>query len=303
MQLFDDIVNLLSDDKGSLASALLKTKVLMHRIGHRDLDNWLNSELNGYTSNAQIPDYRIVGMQLVGTVETVAWRRRGVTLPIFHLKDNIRERLCRAHLGHSVAELEEMATAEEGTLGSVVPPELYGMLSEPYDGAHVTSARSLIGTTQIAGVLVEIRSRLLEFVLNLQDKVGDIPEKDLKTAAKGINTQEMFNSAVFGANATIIVGNQNTATITNNVDKGDFNKLKAILQDAGIGSGDVQALNQAIQEDRDAPEQTKAFGPKVAAWIGSMIQKAATGGWNVGVGAAGNLLASAISSYYGIDAG
>ena len=48
MQLLKDIVALLSDKDGSLTGALLKTKVLLHQIGHKELAEWVNDELNGY---------------------------------------------------------------------------------------------------------------------------------------------------------------------------------------------------------------------------------------------------------------
>jgi hypothetical protein len=35
MKLLDDIIELLSEEKGSLTDALLKTKVLMHKSGTR----------------------------------------------------------------------------------------------------------------------------------------------------------------------------------------------------------------------------------------------------------------------------
>jgi hypothetical protein len=300
MQLFDDIVSLLSDDKGSLASALLKTKVLMHRIGHKDIDGWLNSELNGYSGGGGVPDYRVVGAQLVGTVENMARRHTNVTLASFHLSEEFRERFCKAHLGHSVTELQEFAVAKEGSVGSAVPPEFYGILGKPYDNAYVTSAKSIIGSTQIAGVLVEIRSRLLEFVLNLQDKIGDVPEADLKKAAAGVNTQGLFASAVFGSNTTIVVGNQNTTTVTNTINEGNVGQLEQVLREAGVAQDDLVTLKQAITDDGNGPKHTKSFGPKVAHWIGSMMQKAASGGWQIGLSAAGNLLSSAISSYYGL---
>ena len=47
MRLLDEIIELLSDRKGSLTDALLKTKVLMHKIGHQELAEWVNNELNG----------------------------------------------------------------------------------------------------------------------------------------------------------------------------------------------------------------------------------------------------------------
>lgn len=300
MQLFDEIISLLSDDKGSLASALLKTKVLMHRIGHKDIDGWLNSELNGYSRDGAVPDYRMVGAELKGTVENIARRYSNVTLATLHLPDDVRERFCRVHLGHSVAELQEFAVANEGSVSSAIPPEFYGLLGKPYEHAHVSSARSVIGSTQIAGVLVEIRSRLLEFVLNLEDKIGDVPEADLKKAAAGVNTQDLFTSAVFGPNATIIVGNQNTTTVTNTINEGNIGQLEQVLREAGVAQDDLVTLNQAIADDGNDPKQTKSFGPKVASWTGNMMQKAAAGGWQIGLAAAGNLLSSAISKYYGL---
>ncbi|WP_250519214.1 hypothetical protein [Caballeronia sp. ATUFL_M1_KS5A] len=299
MRLFDEIVDLLSNDRASLGSALLKTKILMHRIGHKELDPWINDELNGYPADAVVPEYRIVGARLTGTLENIARRYSGVTLATLHLPEKVRENLCTAHLGHSVVELEGFATAKDGTVATAVPPELYGLLGQAYDGAHVTNARSIIGATQVAGVLVEIRSRLLDFVLNLQDKIGNIAEEDMKKAAEGINAQEMFNSAVFGANATIIVGSHNRASVSNVSAKGDVSHLHSALEASGVNPQDLEALDGAINADGDAPYRSKVFGPKVSEWMGKMVQKAATGSWQVGIGAAGNLLATALSGYYG----
>ncbi|MBV8659046.1 MAG: hypothetical protein JO142_14565 [Burkholderiales bacterium] len=302
MRLFDEIVSLLSDDTTSLASALLKTKVLMHRIGHKDMDSWLNSELNGYPPGGDVPDYRIVGARLVGTIESVGWRRTNFTLASMHLPEDVRERLCTEHLGHSVTELQEFAVVKTGDVASPVPPELFGLLGKAYENAHVTSARSVIGSTQIAGVLVEIRSRLLDFVLNLQDKIGDVPEDELKTAAAGVNTQDLFKQAVFGSNTTIIIGNQNTTTVTNTINEGNAEQLEHVLSKAGVAQEDLTVLKQAIADDGNVPKQTKSFGPKVADWVGCMVKKAASGVWQIGVGEAGTLLSSTISSYYGLGA-
>lgn len=300
MQLFEDIITLLSDENGSLSSALLKTKILMHRIGHKDIDGWLNSELNGYSRNGEVPDYRIVGARLIGSVENMARRYTNVTLATLHLPADFREKVCTARLGHSVTELEEFSRAQEGSVACPVPPEMYGVLSQPYQGSYVTSAKSVVGSTQIAGVLVEIRTRLLEFVLNLQDKIGDVPETELKKAASEVNTQGLFTSAVFGANTTIIVGNQNSTTITNTINEGDVGQLETTLREAGVPAPDLTILKRAIADDGNNPKETNSFGPKVSLWIGNMMQKAASGAWQIGVSAAGSLLSNAISNYYGI---
>jgi AbiTii len=43
--LLDDIITILSDQNGSLESALLKTKILMRKLGHKELVGWVNAEL------------------------------------------------------------------------------------------------------------------------------------------------------------------------------------------------------------------------------------------------------------------
>lgn len=304
MKLFDDIVDLLSDDNGSLSSALLKTKVLMHRIGHKDLDGWLSAELNGYPRFGDVvPEYRKIGAQVVGTIENVAQRRTNVTLPTLHLSKDLREKFCEAHLGHSVKELEQLALGKEGTVASQIAPEFYPILSQAYKHVKVTDARSVVATTRISGILVEIRSRLLDFVLRLQGQIGDAPEDELKKAAEGVDTQGLFRSTVIGANATFIIGNQNTTTITNTVSQGNLEMLLEALREARVPQEDLTLLKSAIADDGDTPKQTKSFGPRVASWVGNMVGKAASGGWQIGIAAAGNLLSTAISGYYGIPTG
>lgn len=230
MKLFDEILGLLSDENGSLTSALLKTKLLMHRIGHNDLDRWINAELSGYDDKAEIPSYRRVKADIYGSVENIAKRYNNVVIPIAHLPQEFRDIWVNVSLGHSVKVLSELAASKEGSVGSNIPPELYNMMSKAFDGFYVSSAKSVIGTTQVAGILIEIRSRLLEFVLGLQNQIGDVPEEELKKAASDINATDLFNSAFIGENATFIFGSSNTTTISNSVTKGDIGQLKKSCQ-------------------------------------------------------------------------
>lgn len=46
--LLDEIIALLGDQNARLSDALLKTKILLHQIGKKELAEWVNHELNGY---------------------------------------------------------------------------------------------------------------------------------------------------------------------------------------------------------------------------------------------------------------
>ncbi|WP_198013356.1 MULTISPECIES: hypothetical protein [unclassified Psychrobacter] len=65
MKLVDEIIEILSSDNGILSNALIKTKVLLHKMGHKELVMWVNKELNGYSQDDELPDYRIIPAQVV----------------------------------------------------------------------------------------------------------------------------------------------------------------------------------------------------------------------------------------------
>ena len=61
---------------------------------------------------------------------------------------------------------------------------------------------------------------------------------------------------------------------------------------------DLNDLEQAIDSD-PTPTSSGSFGDNVGAWVGKMVSKAATGGWQIGVGAADGLLGNALRAFYG----
>ena len=302
MQLLKDIVTLLSDKDGSLTDALLKTKVLMHRIGHKELAGWVNDELNGYPSNSDVPDYRTIPTRLYGNVSNMAWRYSGTQLPTSHLPREVRERFCVEKLRESIQVLEQLSKAD-GSLSTPVAPEWYGRLAKGgiESSFHIESAWVQFEPTQIVNVLIEVRSRLLDFALNLQGELGDVAEDKMKEAAKGIDAAGMFASTVFGDNTTFVFGDGNQTTITNTVTRGDFAALAKAFKDTGVSDADVSELKEAVvDDDPETVAETKQFGPKVKAWMGKMYEKAISGAWTIGIAAGGKLLADAIGSYYGI---
>ena len=78
--LLDDIISTLSDSKGDLTDALLKTKVLLHSLGRKDLATWVTNELKGYP-DGDVPDYRTVSAEVHGHITNLAWQMQDYLLP------------------------------------------------------------------------------------------------------------------------------------------------------------------------------------------------------------------------------
>ena len=83
------------------------------------------------------------------------------------------------------------------------------------------------------------------------------------------------------------------------IKKGDKASLKKMLIEQSVVEKDANELIQII--DSEKPDKTSGkFGSKVNSWVQKMVGKALDGSWQIGVGAAGDLLAGAIQSYYGM---
>lgn len=309
MKLLDEIIDLLSTSESTLTDALLKTKVLIYRLGEKQLLSWVDSELQGYSSIESLPSYRKLKLHIKGNSTNGYWSYSDSTLPTFHLPENIKSNLENHDLVDSIARIESYAKDEKNISVSIAP-EYYALFSKALGGGYqVTGAYGQFPAGAMIQVLTEVRSRLLEFVLEISDKLpNDLNGENMKSASKkadvnGIFQKTMFgNNNNFGSNNTFIIGNDNVPQITNSVINkfNDFESLAAIFRSNNINEADIQELKCAIDSDGDISKESGEYGSQVTNWMESMLSKAASNAWDIEKGVAGSLIATALSNYYGI---
>lgn len=298
MMLLDDIVDLLSNGSGSLSDALLKTKVLMHTLGEKELKEWVKHELEGYPPEVDVPTYRLLPARLMANLSNSAYRHQNSVIPLNCFPKDLQKTITEHHIRDSVRVLEQHATQPQGSLimpvGASFGESLRGTVVHP--SYTVENIWTQIEVTQIISLLVEVRSKLLDFVLEIRSKVGDVKESGVKEAAKGFDAPGMFHSIVTGDNTTIVVGNKNVTHIKNTVKKNDFESLAAVLRENGVVEGDIVELKTAIADDVGKQDvANKHPGPKVRHWMSEMLGKAVETAWVIEVGVAGGLLTNAHS--------
>lgn len=302
MKLIEEIIEILSSDGGSLSDALIKTKVLLHKIGHKELVPWVNSELNGYPDRDSVPDYRVLPAEVLVNASNGAYRVTSHHIPIGHLSEEQRTSIETARMDQSLAVLEKYAEKDSGHLRAHIPMESYGLLGKNLGNHYqIESAWSEISRDSVFQILVQVRSRLLDFVLELNDQFpSELDDAQVKERINAIDAENLFNNAIFGDNTTILVGGGNAQTVTNVNMKGDFSALAKTLKENGVLDADIEALKDAIDQDASAiNSEKKKYGPAVKSWLQTMLSKAVDTSWNVELGVASSLLATALNSYYG----
>jgi hypothetical protein len=302
--LLDEIIALLSSTTGSLADALLKTKILLHQIGRKDLVSWVNSELTGYPDE-KVPPYRIVSTEVHGHIMTSAWQMADHLLPTQHLKPEQEDNLTNYPMTSSVETIEESIReyrVKGGGMRRNLPVEASGIFQQALQpGVTVVSAWCQINMGDVENILAEVRSRLLDFALDLRDAVGaEADGKQLEQKAANVDAGKMFNTAIYGSGNTVVLGSHSTQSVTVTNAKGDIESLLKTLAAVGIPVKDLEDLKRAVAEDEACGIKPAVSEGRTGGWFTRLLGRAGKGGINVGVDLLSSTVVKALAAYSGL---
>jgi hypothetical protein len=302
MSLLEEIQKEAVDSKSDLGALLRKCKVLAARLGSQPLEDWLIWESNGYPDEIDVPDYRIWPLELKGHFSgPFGSGMRNAPIPMMCLPEKVRVKYQNYKCRQSIASIEQIIKGEhKGTLHVPTGDLAVVLGSNVYDGQNCLQALAEFGAGHLLELLNAVRNRILDFSLAIWKENPNAGESSMQSDKniEPARVSQIFNTTVYGGAATL-VGNATDSPITVSVATNDFSSLEHALRQNGVPEKDIKDLHTALEVD-DRPKLKGRFGPKVSAWISGMIKKAAEGGWSLTVGAAGNLLADAISKYYGL---
>ena len=184
MKFLTELIESLSSENSSLSEALLKTKVLLHKIGYKELAEWVNNELNGYPHAAKenIPPYRVLPAQVLANLISIVYQINAHPIPLGHLMQEEKDHLQRKYIYQPLAVLEQYVSNPDGHLEVPIPLEFNSLLGKQLNSDFkIQRAWSQISNVDIIQIIIQVRSRLLDFMLELQEKLGtDVSEEEIK---------------------------------------------------------------------------------------------------------------------------
>jgi hypothetical protein len=283
--LLDEIIGLLSDQNGSLEGALLKTKVLLRIIGHKELVPWVSNELTGYSDVKDLPPYRIVSSQARGHVVWGYREDRDWVLPIHDLTDQQLEIVSNTKMTSSIGTIEQQVkTYREQRQGLVVnlPPEFSSAFQKSLTpGTNIISLWCAVNMADVEGIVIQVRSRLLDFALDLQEVVGvNAAPQELITKAPTVDTGSMFRMAIYNTGGTVIVGSHNFQV---NNQKEDIEGLLKEVAKLGYDQKELDELRKAVIEDKNKNETPTVTDGETGKWYVNALKKVGKGAVKVGV--------------------
>lgn len=306
MELISEIINELVNSSESLTTPLLKTKVWAARVQNKDLLKWVNNEVNGYGMDTDLPEYRIYRSELLGAyiIGNMHYSRQ----PLFTggLRDDLKNALTHIQFKASISTLEGfIKDSKSRVLTESIPPEINLYIEEYYKKIgnpffNLLSSYKSVSIEVVNQMLTNVRSKLLEFMLEIEKQFGiETKIEDFKKSNDKVN--KIMNNTIItkGDKNVVTVGDENEIFFSIIIKKGDKDSLRKRMSEYKIVESDIDELLKIIDTDKPDIEKKK-FGKKVNEWISKMLSKSLNGAWNVGLGAAGNILSSIIMSYYGM---
>ncbi|MCY4554833.1 MAG: hypothetical protein OXF79_00285 [Chloroflexi bacterium] len=294
MDVRDDLVN----DSATLANTLRKAKILASDLGVSEFREWVDAELAGYPDLTKLPTYRKFLATNIGTFAGAAAVVRNVVLPTYGLPDAVKDYAANLLVHQGVGELEGMLNTESEQFQKHWPQE-FVMLSQQAtaltNGAILVAAHQPIPRSLIAGVLDNVKNKLLDFILSLQELNAQTDGDGTHNVPIG-TVRNLFQININGDH-NIVASGENVHQEVSEIVPGDVGSLIDHFRQLGIDDTDLAELKVAVEAEPSASNGT--FGPVVHAWVGRMLMKAASGIWNMGLEAAPIALQTGLNHFYG----
>lgn len=302
MTLIQSILNSALKDNVKLSDLLRKCKILAARLKNDDFKNWIDSELNGYPSQNNLPSYRIIDVNAYGHLSgPFGAEMRNISIPSSCLPGKMRDWAKKTYISQSIAVLEDMVKGNQDNFKQVWPGNLVAMVANKiYKGYSLYAAWQDIPRGAFVSILDTVKNRILSFLLEIEKEAQDIGETPPGSQPlPQERVSQVFNNYIMGSVGNIAYGgNEIKQSSTLIIQQGNFGSLKLFLSKYGVSDQALNELKESLEDDYKNNEQ-KQIGKKTSMWIGKMINKASSGAWKIGASIASTILTRAISSYLG----
>lgn len=308
MSLLREIQDAAIDANTDISVVLRRCKVLAVRLGNKEFESWVDKELNGYASNKELPEYRILkDVDSYGNFVGLTKQLSGASIAPSLIPEEYRDLVTTMYFTEPISYYSSIVAKgtkkEDGQLISAWSGDLIALVdSKIYVDMICFGAWRQLSEGSFAALLDTIRNRILNFVLEIEKEAPDAGETSPdKSQISPEKVTQVFNTIISGNVQNVATGSTHFSQSGEfSVVQGDIESLKKYLSTLGIAEEDLTELESAVKEDQNSGNQ-KGIGKKVTDWMSGMISKAGSGVWKVSVSVAANVIGKAIAKYYGLD--
>lgn len=316
--LLEEIIQQLVDPKQSLEGPLLRLKIFALQTKNKELEKFVNDEINGYQNNEQIPDYRVSHCRLLVDLKVGYNTTKDCELDVALFPEEIRNVLKNYQLTYSISTIESFIAQQKtasnlGVISDNIGIELHKLFWEAAKNRYqstgvlpleLVGAKRNLGISALISCISSLRSKLLDFCYIAATEFDYEIDITKFNKEQNLNNQKITNMVQYiitnsGDGNLVNTGNNNQITSTVNISKGDLEALKNKLKELGIDSTDIVDFEEIIYtEPLDAT--SKNLSHKVIDWVTNICGKSLKGIGSISKGVTTDLLVELIKQYLDI---
>lgn len=244
--ILDDILDHATDSSVSTSDLLRKVQIAAHRLGATEVIRWVRQELAGYEPDAELPPYRRLTATVTGTF---AGPMRQFTDENLSIIPDGMEALWSAQMREPLTELQGLATLEDDPAMHWPAPAVKMYEESGVFRVHLFTlyrARTVITRQSLLGLIDIIRSKAMEFALELQSTYPDAGSVGGPTVIEPGVERVIYQvtNNIYGDGTNIATGSD--IRQRSRVQKGDADALRRAAESNGLSAEDAAEFVAAV---------------------------------------------------------
>ena len=204
------IVKDLIMDKINVLQAMQSLDFIIEDLNDENIKKWVNSELKGYQSEDELPDYRKTIAMLKGNIQVGCHVYNNVDIPI--ADQEIFEKITKIELREPISTIIQMAKAENEVKEHSLSLSVNTVMVNHYQQTNgdVIRAHRMLGVYTYNNIIAKIKDKLLEIFKLLENNYGNLDELyiDFSDESKREETEQSITNIIYNDNS-IKIGNNN----------------------------------------------------------------------------------------------
>lgn len=299
MQIIEELIDLISNNKETLENILLKTKVLAYKLKNDFLIKWINNELEGYSDMNEVPKYRIVPMVLKADITDGQIIQRNMTLPTDLLPEKIKNFYSNYPIVHSISSLTTSINSGKGGFKLELDLGVAQTAAKSYgEYVGIIGAYCYYNEIYVTKMIITIKNKLLDFLLEINDSIED--ESDINENKEKIDSEinNFFKNATVNGDVNFLYGNGNIQNITVSNKKDDLKGLRKELEKLNLQEEYINELEEIINNNNALDKDSREFSQTLKEWVGKIASKSLDKVTEIGVKYSIDSIMQSLNNYF-----
>lgn len=146
-----------------IVNILRKAHFIASILNLTDFDKWIMSELNGYPTPNDCPEYRILHCDLYAFNQFNGW------MPTVFKNTELENLISTTQMNNSISQIISMSEQEGDMLMSEIPGELLLLLNECFNTSNTRFAL-FVSKTSIMDIIEKVKTTVLDWTIKLESE-------------------------------------------------------------------------------------------------------------------------------------